>query len=90
MGPSPATGPHQYTSCDPVLWPERVVLDAARLAALRASGFVVVEVTEEEVWHRPHEVVQRVGAARYERSGRGIQRPGRRPRGQNVRRRDVA
>src|SRR5262245_3486332 len=50
------------------------VADAARLAALRAAGFVVVEVTDEEVWHRPHEVVRRVGAARYELAGRDVRR----------------
>jgi len=50
------------------------VADAARLAALRAAGFVVVEVTEEEVWHRPQEVVRRVGAARYELAGRDVRR----------------
>lgn len=38
--------------------------DAARLAALRSAGFEVVEVTEEQVWHRPAEVVQAVRAAR--------------------------
>lgn len=37
--------------------------DAARLAALRVAGFAVIEITEEQVWHRPHEVVGRVRAA---------------------------
>jgi very-short-patch-repair endonuclease len=38
--------------------------DAARVAALRSAGFEVVEVSEEQVWHRPAEVVQAVRAAR--------------------------
>lgn len=38
--------------------------DVARLAALRSAGFVVVEVTEEQVWHRPAEVVAAVHRAR--------------------------
>jgi very-short-patch-repair endonuclease len=43
--------------------------DAVRLAALRASGFTVVEVTEEQVWHRPSEVLEAVRAARCELEG---------------------
>jgi hypothetical protein len=38
--------------------------DEIRSSALRAAGFEVVEVTEEQVWHRPHEVVRAVRAAR--------------------------
>lgn len=38
--------------------------DTARLAALRGAGFEVVEVTDEQVWHRPDEVVEAVRAAR--------------------------
>jgi very-short-patch-repair endonuclease len=38
--------------------------DARRLAALRDAGFVVVEVSEEQVWHRPAEVVEAVRSAR--------------------------
>jgi very-short-patch-repair endonuclease len=60
--------------------------DAARLAALRAAGFMVVAVTEEQVWHRPHEVVRQVGEARAALSGRGIGRPDPRLRGQKLRR----
>jgi len=40
------------------------VADAARVAALRSAGFEVVEVSEEQVWHRPAEVVQAVREAR--------------------------
>jgi very-short-patch-repair endonuclease len=40
------------------------VADAARVAALRSAGFEVVEVSEEQVWHHPAEVVQAVRAAR--------------------------
>jgi Transcriptional regulator, AbiEi antitoxin len=40
------------------------VHDEIRSSALRAAGFEVVEVTEEQVWHRPHEVVRAVRAAR--------------------------
>jgi hypothetical protein len=39
--------------------------DAARSAALRAAGFEVVEVTEEQVWHRPDEVAAAVRTARW-------------------------
>ncbi|HEX6419154.1 MAG TPA: hypothetical protein VFZ77_11690, partial [Acidimicrobiales bacterium] len=48
--------------------------DGARLAALRAEGFEVVEIEEGEVWHAPSEVVRRVVEARDRllRSGRGI------------------
>ena len=38
--------------------------DAARLAALDAAGFEVVEVKEADVWHDPREVVRRVRGAR--------------------------
>jgi very-short-patch-repair endonuclease len=38
--------------------------DAVRRAALEAAGFTVVEVTEEQVWHRPGEVVDAVRKAR--------------------------
>jgi very-short-patch-repair endonuclease len=38
--------------------------DERRLAALRAAGFEVVEVTDAQVWHRPHEVVAAVRSAR--------------------------
>jgi hypothetical protein len=40
------------------------VHDRIRSSALRAAGFEVVEVTEEQVWHRPHEVVRAVREAR--------------------------
>jgi hypothetical protein len=40
------------------------VEDEARLAALRAAGFEVVEITEEQVWHRPREVVRTMREAR--------------------------
>lgn len=40
------------------------VADARRRAQLEADGFVVVEVWDVEVWHRPNEVIQRVLAAR--------------------------
>jgi very-short-patch-repair endonuclease len=39
--------------------------DERRLAALRAAGFEVVEVTDTQVWHRPHEVVAAVRSARH-------------------------
>jgi very-short-patch-repair endonuclease len=38
--------------------------DEQRLAALRAAGFEVVEVTDEQVWHHPDEVVAAVVEAR--------------------------
>jgi very-short-patch-repair endonuclease len=38
--------------------------DRARLAALRDAGFEVVEVTENQVWHRPDEVVRLIEDAR--------------------------
>ena len=38
--------------------------DEVRLAALRDAGFEVVEVTENQVWHRPDEVVRLIGDAR--------------------------
>lgn len=40
------------------------VEDEARLAALRTAGFEVVEITEEQVWHRPREVVRTMREAR--------------------------
>jgi very-short-patch-repair endonuclease len=39
--------------------------DAARSEALRAAGFEVVEVTGEQIWHRPDEVVAAVRNARW-------------------------
>lgn len=39
-------------------------LDADRSARLRRAGFVVAEVTEQQVWHRPHEVVDTVRRGR--------------------------
>jgi very-short-patch-repair endonuclease len=39
--------------------------DAARSEALRAAGFEVVEVSEEQVWHRPEEVAAAVRTARW-------------------------
>jgi hypothetical protein len=38
--------------------------DRTRLAALRAAGFEVIEVTDSEVFHHPEAVVARVDAAR--------------------------
>jgi very-short-patch-repair endonuclease len=38
--------------------------DERRIADLRAAGFEVVEVTDAQVWHRPHEVVDAVRVAR--------------------------
>jgi very-short-patch-repair endonuclease len=38
--------------------------DAERAAALRAAGFEVIAVTEEQVWYRPREVVEAVERAR--------------------------
>ena len=40
--------------------------DAARLAALRAAGFMVVELREFDVWHRPDRLLAIVRAARAE------------------------
>jgi very-short-patch-repair endonuclease len=40
------------------------VADAARLEALRAAGFVVVEVWDRDVWHRPRHVERQVREAR--------------------------
>lgn len=39
-------------------------LDASRIERLAAAGFVVAEVTDVQVWHRPFEVVQAVRAGR--------------------------
>jgi very-short-patch-repair endonuclease len=36
--------------------------DEVRLAALRAAGFTVVEVTDAQVWHQPDEVVAHIRA----------------------------
>ena len=41
-----------------------VSADAVRRASLEASGFTVVEVTDTELWTRPHVAVERVRAAR--------------------------
>jgi very-short-patch-repair endonuclease len=38
--------------------------DEQRLAALRGAGFVVLELWESEIWHRPDEAVAKVIAAR--------------------------
>jgi very-short-patch-repair endonuclease len=38
--------------------------DGARSAAFREAGFEVVEVTEDQVWHRPDEVVRLIEDAR--------------------------
>lgn len=39
-------------------------LDAERIARLERAGFVVVEVTDVQAWHRPFEVVEAVRAGR--------------------------
>jgi very-short-patch-repair endonuclease len=39
-------------------------LDAARIERLERAGFVVVELTDTQVWHRSHEVVEAVTAGR--------------------------
>lgn len=39
-------------------------LDAQRIARLGAAGFVVVEITDVDVWHRPHEVLSAVAEGR--------------------------
>jgi very-short-patch-repair endonuclease len=38
--------------------------DAERVARLRRAGWIVLEVTDEEVWHRKSDVIARVRAAR--------------------------
>jgi very-short-patch-repair endonuclease len=38
--------------------------DEIRLSSLRAAGFEVVELTDDQVWHRPDEVVEAVRTAR--------------------------
>ena len=38
--------------------------DAERITALRLAGFEVVEITDEQIWFHPDEVVETVGAAR--------------------------
>jgi very-short-patch-repair endonuclease len=44
--------------------------DKCRVAALRAAGFVVVELTDVDVWHRTHVVIDRIRAGRAEALGR--------------------
>lgn len=39
-------------------------LDAARVRRLEAAGFIVLQVVESDVWHRPNAVVDQVRAAR--------------------------
>jgi very-short-patch-repair endonuclease len=39
-----------------------VAADARRKAALEAAGFVVVEVWDTDVWHRPHDVIAQLRA----------------------------
>ena len=41
------------------------VADAKRRARLEAAGFVVVEVWDTEVWHRPQDVNERIRQARW-------------------------
>ena len=43
-------------------------LDACRIARLEAAGFEVVQVTDVDVWHRPHEAISRI-AAGFRRAG---------------------
>ena len=50
-------------------------LDADRIKRLERAGFVVVEVTDEQVWHRPHEVRDVVRAGRH-RAGLSARRAG--------------
>ncbi|MET0903441.1 MAG: hypothetical protein ABWZ52_09395 [Acidimicrobiales bacterium] len=45
-------------------------LDAHRIARLHRAGHVVVEITEFQVWHRPHEVLEAVRAGRTEAAAR--------------------
>jgi very-short-patch-repair endonuclease len=45
-------------------------LDAGRVRRLEAAGYLVLEVTETDVWHRGAEVVARVSAARAEAARR--------------------
>jgi hypothetical protein len=40
-------------------------LDARRIERLERAGFVVVEVTDVQVWHRPHELIQAVRSGRH-------------------------
>jgi len=40
--------------------------DSSRIRRLRYAGFIVVEVWENEVWHRPRVVASRVAEARAE------------------------
>ena len=40
-------------------------LDATRIERLERAGFVVVEVTELQVWHKPHEVLAAVRHGRH-------------------------
>ncbi len=43
--------------------PERAA-DAARIAALEAAGWTVIEVTEHDLWFAPAELLRRIGYAR--------------------------
>lgn len=45
-------------------------LDATRIRRLEAAGYVVVELTDVDVWHRPSLVVDRVRAGREEAARR--------------------
>ena len=47
--------------------------DADRRARLEAAGFVVVRVSETDVWHYPDEVVEQVRAGRNEAHLRVLQ-----------------
>lgn len=40
-------------------------VDARRIERLERAGFVVVEVTDVQVWHKPHEVVEAVRVGRH-------------------------
>lgn len=48
--------------------PAERAADAARIAALEAAGWTVIEVTEQDLWFAPGEMLRRVAAAR--RAGR--------------------
>lgn len=49
--------------------------DRARIEQLEADGFVVVEITDTEVWTMPAVVVQRVRAAWHAARARSVRRP---------------
>ena len=49
-------------------------LDAERMRRLADAGFVVLQVTETDVWHRPTQVVERVRAGRAEAARRARRR----------------